>query len=138
MNIKLSINIVCLATAFLLLSFSDSAAKRAGSASASIQATARVVPSQGIAVSPVEVALPDEGSENDWWLWIPDNEDLQISIEADGRPVESQLLTDDRGLTGRSALERHRHNGLIPHRLSFDSLPEGTATCTVTLTNPSN
>jgi len=138
MKTKAPINVPILAIVLSLLSLSVSAAEgKAGSVSVAIQATARVVPSQGLAVAPIEMEMPKNRDKGVWWLWISDSEDIQIQIKADGQLVNGQMSVDESDLNELLILERHRYKGLIRHRLQIDSLPSG-GTCTVTIVNSAN
>ena len=138
MKTRTLINTVIAAAIFLPGWNSVRAVERQGSVSASIQATARVVPSLGLAVSPIEISTPELEDDHDWWLWISDNEDLQVQVQTDGLRGTAPVLIDASDLSDLSILERHRHNGLKRHRLQIGSPAEGVTTFTVTIVNPAN
>ncbi len=139
MKTKTLINVPILAISLMLSWLSISVARNTtGSVSASIQATARVVSSLGVAAIPAELPSTELCAGDDWWLWMSDGDNLQIQVEADGRILGSQVLNDESAPADVSVLERHRRNGLIRHRLRIDFLPAGTDTCTVTIVNPTN
>jgi len=80
----------------------------------------------------------ESGSDDDWWLWLSEDNDLQIRVEVDGRPVASCLVHDEIEPGDLSVLEQHRRNGMIRRKLRLGPVPQGAVSCTVTIVDPTN
>ena len=106
--------------------------------SATIQATARVVPSQGISSASVEVPTPCDHGTTDLCLWLTESNALQVQVEADGQPVDFRLTSDNVDGRELSVLDRHRRPGQVQRRLQLDPIAGGADSCTITLVNPTN
>ena len=139
MKIRTSKNLSVLAALLMLSSLAGYASDRpAASVSASIQATARVVASQGIAASRSDVSFSTASDHHDRWLWITEDENLQVQVMADGLEVESCLVESENEQAGLTALARHRYHGLVRRQLQVDSLPMDISCCTITVVNTAN
>jgi hypothetical protein len=131
------VNTLILAFLVWLPSASTPAAGKA-SVSATIQATARVVPSQGIAVSLDEKPSSENHTSPDLNLWLTESEDLQVQVEADGRPIAFRLTRDEVDISEMSVLDRHRCQGLSQQRLQLEPSVSSADSCTITIVNPTN
>jgi len=126
--------IFCLALVWLPLTVPH--ASNNASAAAVIQATARVVPSLGLSAAPDKSPNARNIEAVDLSLWMTESDNLQLQVEADGRPLNFRLTAEESAVSARPVLARHRRRGQIRQVLQIDPLPDNVDTCTITIVDP--
>ena len=109
-----------------------------GSASAVIQATARVVPSLGVSNATDKRPMVENSEGVDLSLWMTESDNLQVQVEADGRRLNFRMMADESTLASPTVLDRHRYRAQVRQLLQIDTLPLDAHACTITIVDPAN